>query len=121
MENIIVCGHTHCGACKALYEDLPEDERIEHLRRWLRFAEGTKEQALAMVGIQEKERLYRATERLNVIQQLKNLLTYPLVKEAVEAGDLFIQGWYYHIESGELEYFDPVEHRFVPLETIESQ
>ncbi len=121
VENIIVCGHTHCGACKALYEDLPEDSRIEHLKRWLHYADGSKEQALAMVGTQEKEKLYRATERFNIIQQLKHLLTYPLVKEGVEAGNLFIQGWYYHIESGELEYFDPVEHRFVPLEMIESR
>jgi carbonic anhydrase len=113
VKNIIVCGHTHCGACAALYEENDsEDQDTEHLVRWLQFANSAKMEAVAMIGKQDKEQLLRATERFNVIEQLRHLLTYPVVQKAIEEDSLFIQGWYYHIENGDVEYFDPIEHRF---------
>ncbi len=116
VEDIIVCGHTHCGACKALYEDHEPDEKLEHLDWWLDYARDSKTQALATVGSQDKEKLLRATEQFNIITQIRNLMTYPLIQETLENKGIFIQGWYYHIESGDVEYFDPVEHRFRLLE-----
>lgn len=116
VENIIICGHTDCGACKALYEDLPNAGEIVHISKWLSYAHDARDQALALVGQQDKKALYAATERFNIIEQLKNLMSYPLVKQKVLEGKLFIQGWYYHIDSGDLEFFDPVEHRFKLLE-----
>jgi len=118
VENIIVCGHSHCGACKALYEELPDDASIAHIRRWLEYAQAAKGQALALVGMENKEALLVATEKFNVVEQLKNLMSYPLVKERVLQGELFLQGWYYHIGDGSIEYFDPVTHAFVPIEEM---
>jgi hypothetical protein len=34
----------------------------------------------------------------------------------MEEGDIFVQGWYYHRESGDMEYFTPAEYRFFPVE-----
>ena len=118
VENIVVCGHSRCGACKALYEDLPEDPALRHIGEWLEFAAPAKEQALALVGTGEKEALLAATERFNVIAQLRNLMSYPLVRERVLEGRLFLQGWYYHIADGTVEYFDPVSHAFKPIDEI---
>lgn len=118
VENIIVCGHSHCGACKALYEDLPQESSVAHIGRWLEYAQGAKEQALALVGSEDKKALLVATEKFNVVEQLKHLMTYPLVKERVLEGRLFLQGWYYHIGDGSLEYFDPVIHAFRPIERL---
>ena len=119
VDNIILCGHTDCGACKSLYQDIPEDDiEMTHIKKWLRFGESAKEQALAFVGLQDKKALYAATEKFNVIEQLKNLLTYPAVKRKVAEGKIFVQGWYYHLDNGELEYFDPIEHRFLPVDAV---
>jgi carbonic anhydrase len=38
-----------------------------------------------------------------------------VVLKAIEEDGLLIQGWYYHIENGDIEYFDPIEHRFILL------
>ncbi len=119
VENIIICGHTHCGACKALYEDIPDNNEEIHLKKWLRFGESAKNQALNLVGNGNKEKLLSATEKFNVVEQMKNLLTYPVVTNRVNDNKLFIQGWYYHIEDGALEYFNPVEYRFLPIEESE--
>ena len=117
VDNIIICGHTHCGACKSLYEDIPDDNlEMKNIKKWLNFGTSAKEQALAFVGKDNKDALYRATEKFNVIDQLKNLLTYPAIKRRVTEGNLFIQGWYYHLQNGDVEYFDPLEHRFLPIE-----
>jgi carbonic anhydrase len=113
---IIVCGHTHCGACKSLHQDIPDEPEMLNIKKWLKFGESAKNQALAYVGKEDKEKLYAATEKFNIIDQMKNLLTYPAVKKRVEDGELFIVGWYYHLHNGDLEYFDPIEHRFLPVE-----
>jgi len=73
---------------------------------------------LALVGTGGKEALLAATERFNVIAQLRNLMSYPLVRERVLEGRLFLQGWYYHIADGTVEYFDPVSHAFKPIDEI---
>lgn len=116
VENIIICGHTDCGACKALYSEISDNHEEVHLKKWLRFGEEAKIQALALVGKKDEKSLLAATEKFNIIEQIKNLLTYPAVKRKVEEDTLFVQGWYYHIESGELEYFNPIEHHFMPVE-----
>ncbi|RUM67986.1 MAG: carbonic anhydrase [Sulfurospirillum sp.] len=116
IDNIIVCGHTDCGACKSLHKEIPEDDiEMTNIRKWLKFGDSAKEQAIAFVGNKDPKTLYSATEKFNVIEQIKNLLTYPAVKRKVADGSIFIQGWYYHLHNGELEYFDPIEHRFLPI------
>lgn len=42
------------------------------------------------------------TEQVNIVEQLKNLLTYPFIREKVSQGTLTIGGWYYLIETGEV-------------------
>lgn len=52
------------------------------------FGEGAKNQALGLAGMQDQATLISATEKFNVIEQLKNLLTYPAVKRKVEEGEI---------------------------------
>ncbi len=119
VETIIICGHSHCGACEALYHEIPDNDEEHNLRRWMRHGEEAKEQALALMGDGDKEDLLRATEKFNVIDQLTHLLTYPAVKKRVHNHELHVMGWYYHVESGDLEYFNPLEYRFIPVEDLE--
>ena len=60
----------------------------------------------------------RLTEKLSVVSQIENLLTYPDVKAGVENDTLHIHGWVYDIESGEIEYYDPDEGRFKSLSEL---
>ena len=118
VSNVIVCGHTSCGACKSLHDDIPDNSEMMNIKKWLKFGESAKEQAMAFVGNKDLDVLYSATEKFNIIEQLKNLLTYPAVKRKVQEGEINVFGWYYHLNSGELEHFDPIEHRFLPLENV---
>ncbi|NPA57979.1 MAG: carbonic anhydrase [Aquificae bacterium] len=114
VPDIIVCGHSYCGACESLYMDLPDDEEIIHVKKWLEIDREVKE--LALQTVPEKGRkLFELTERLNVIKQIENLLTYPGVKRRVGEGSLRLHGWYYIIEKGEIQYYDPETNRFYPI------
>ncbi|SFP54079.1 carbonic anhydrase [Hydrogenimonas thermophila] len=116
VDEIIVCGHSDCGACKALYEDhsAHKDEMI-HTIKWLELGQPAKELALKSVPNDNREELLEATEKFSIIYQLQNLLTYPSVKKRVDQGKLHLHGWYYRIDSGEVEYYDPDDKQFYPL------
>ena len=62
----------------------------------------------------EKRRNLR-TELLNVVEQLKHLLSYPFIKERFEKGQIKLYGWYYVIETGDVyDYdFDSKEFRLI--------
>ena len=117
VKHIIVCGHSHCGACKSLYQDLGNSPDLVNVKKWLDLGKRAKEYAL--LAIQDKsdeERLYRATERISIVHQMENLLTFPYVEKKVKNGELQIHGWYHKIEDGTIEYYDGEECSFKPLQ-----
>jgi len=120
VQEIIICGHTHCGACKALYEEITDPELI-HTKHWLKLGENAKNLAIKAIGADaEEERLLRLTEQFSVITQLEHLLTYPSVQRRVRTGEIKIHGWYYDIENGNIDYYDPEHCLFEPLSSLET-
>lgn len=116
VSEIIICGHSHCGAIAALYHP-PCDATMIHTVKWLTLGEKAKAMATAALGeTQPTQELLRATEHFSIITQMEHLLTYPYVKTLVEQGQLFIHGWYYSIETGSIEYYDPKTYQFLPLD-----
>lgn len=115
VSDIIVCGHSHCGAINSLYHDI-KDINLLHVKRWLELGNRAKEYVEAKLckSVPHEQRL-SLTERISVIFQLENLLTYPDVQKRVDEGKLFLRGWYYIIETGELEYFNDKSGEFCPM------
>lgn len=119
VKEIIVCGHSYCGACAALYQKIEDTPETVHTKRWLSLGENAKKSAILSLGRDaEKEKLLRLTEKLSIINQIENLLTYPQVKKRFENGDLHIHGWYYHVENGKIDYYDAEKYDFFPLEAL---
>ena len=115
VSEIIICGHTHCGAIQALYEDI-DNPNLVHTKKWLSLGQKAKDMAMIALGnTQDKEKLLRLTEKLSVITQIENLLTYPSVKEKVDSGEIHIHGWLYEIDTGVIEYYDPEVSKFKAL------
>lgn len=116
VDEVIVCGHSDCGACKALYKDHSAyAEEVPHTIKWLELGMPAKVLAERSVPDGDKAQLQEATEKFSVIFQLQNLLTYPNVRRRVMEGTLFLHGWYYRLDTGEIEYFDPENQEFLPL------
>jgi len=115
VSEIIICGHTHCGAINSLFKEIDNPSLI-HTKNWLSLGSKAKSFSLLALGKDaDKEKLYRLTEKLSVVSQIENLLTYPDVKKAVENDTIHIHGWIYDIENGEIEYYDPDAGKFKSL------
>ncbi len=118
VSEIIICGHTHCGAIASLYSEIDEKPFI-HTKKWLTLGNKAKSLSLLALGKNApKEALLRLTEKLSVVSQIENLLTYPYVKQRLDEGNLHIHGWIYDMASGDIEYYDPDEYAFRSLSEV---
>jgi len=115
VSDIVVCGHTHCGAIAALYKDIKQTPENIHTIKWLELGSEAKKVATLAHGNSGKEILHRYTEQISVVYQIDNLLTYPAVKKRVEEGTLYLHGWHYDIENGGIAYYDDEDFEFKPL------
>ncbi|MCK9924756.1 bifunctional SulP family inorganic anion transporter/carbonic anhydrase [Frankia sp. AgPm24] len=106
---IVVCGHSSCGAMKALLAGSgPLDSA---LAGWLAHAAAslTRTPPPGTEHLAPVERLGRA----NVAQQLENLREQPTVRRALEAGSLRLVGMYFDIADARISVLDQVSGRFV--------
>ena len=115
VSDIIVCGHSHCGAIAALFKDIKQTPDNIHTIKWLELGNEAKKVGLLAYRDADKDTMLRYTERISVVYQLDNLLTYPAVKRKVEEGTLYLHGWHYDIENGHIDYYDDENYEFKAL------
>ena len=114
VKDIIICGHSLCGAMKGLLE--PETvASLPAVSSWLVHAETTRRIVRENYGHLDGDRLVTATVEENVLVQLENLRTLPAVAARLVKGDLHLHGWVYKIETGEMFAYDFSNGQFVPL------
>lgn len=113
IEQIIVCGHSHCGAMKGLLHLNKLQEDMPLVYDWLKHAEGTRRLVKDSYKDHTDEELLEVAVAENVLTQIENLKTYPLVHSRLYQGKLQIYGWVYQIETGEVLAYDPISHTYV--------
>jgi carbonic anhydrase len=114
VQHIIVCGHTMCGAMKAVLE--PEVLRdAPTMRAWLTHAESTRRLVCENYPhLEGGARLTAAVEE-NVLSQIEHLRTHPAVRSRLAKGTLSIHGWVYKLETGEVFQYDAEKVQFAPF------
>ncbi len=118
VTNIVVCGHSNCGGCAALYNSDKEMRQLPHTKKWLELAAPVKkivEEKIAKKIISIEERA-GYTEKMNVVVQISHLMKYPYIRKLVKQGELTVMGWYYDIETGEIYSYDKELKRFIRVE-----
>ncbi|MCX6693251.1 MAG: carbonic anhydrase [Methanomicrobiales archaeon] len=102
VKEIVVCGHAGCGAIRALDKESSD----AYIPLWLNNAVEAKRRVdakrKAPANPQEADQRYREIEEENVRLQLEHLMTYPIVKKAVDSGQIRLQGLYYDLADGTL-------------------
>lgn len=117
IEHIIVCGHSHCGAMKGLLKMSKLEEQMPLVYEWLKQAEATRRLLKDNYGHLSNEEVLPIAIAENVLTQLENLATYPVIRSKLYQGKLALHAWVYNIESGDVFAYDPISHDFVDLET----
>jgi len=117
VENIVVCGHSNCGGCRALFFEDTELEKIPHTKKWIKLFENVKEKILVIAKNNEKQNdIEWLVEQENIIEQMNHLLSYPFIKEKYIKGTMNIYGWYYHIGTGKVYNYNKKNKTFDKIE-----
>lgn len=115
VANIIVCGHSECGAMKAVYSRNP-NLKAPNLDKWLYHA-NTAAFRLAHEGpLNASLKPHDQLSQLNVLVQLEHLMSYPIVREQVAAGALSLGGWWFEIASGSMYAYDRGSRAFAVID-----
>ena len=117
VSDIVVCGHSQCGAMQALLEGVPTPGAMPHLEAWLQVA--TPVRNIIRRGYQhltEGHARVNAAAEENVLFALENLEAYPAVKTRLANGALHLHGWFFNIATAELFAFNPETKQFEPLQ-----
>jgi carbonic anhydrase len=114
IEQVIVCGHSHCGAMKGLLKVESLSQKMPLVYEWLKHAEATRLLVKENYAHFSGEDLLEVTVAENVLNQLVNLQTYPSVRSRLHQRKLTLHGWVYRIETGEVFAYDGVSHEFLP-------
>jgi len=106
VENIVICGHSDCNGCAAIYDD-KKLQNMPSVARWLEQLNEVKNEILnSNSSVDERGWL---TERLCVLPSMENIRTYPQVNEREKNGLLRIYGWHYIIQTGEVYSYENEE------------
>jgi carbonic anhydrase len=115
IRDIIICGHSDCGAMRAALEHRPT-ETAPHLHGWLRHVEPVLRQLtnskLPRIGLEPHNHL----SQLNVLQQIEHLRTYPFIRTRETDGTLRLHGWWFDIADAEVYAYEPDQLRFVLID-----
>ncbi len=114
VPNVIICGHSSCGAMTAILSGNQQLEKLPAVARWLHYADAARD-AIATRSYASDEAKLNALIRENVITQLDNLLTHAPVARAVKDKQLRLHGWVFDIGVGEITTYDASASRFVPI------
>ena len=98
VREIVVLGHAMCGGIHALLNGAPA-EISDFVGQWVRIAEPARARAMTAPPEQRQDICEHEAVRLS----LQNLLTFPWIKSAVDAGELRLNGCFFDIRSGVLE------------------
>lgn len=115
VQHIIVLGHTHCGGIQALMQAAGSNDPDSFIGDWMHLVEGARagvERDMPDAPSQERQ---RSCEQRAILVSLNNLMTFSWVRERVENSTLFLHGWHFDIEQGQLLGYNAVSGAFEPL------
>jgi carbonic anhydrase len=115
VSDIIILGHSECGGIEALMESTDKGDLGEFIGKWVNIAASARDKVLQDLPNAPHDKQARVCEKEAILVSLKNLMTFPWVKERVAKGQLSLHGWYYNIKTGQLRYYNQLTGEFEVL------
>ena len=111
VHDIVVCGHSHCGAMSAVAHRTPL-VNLPALSVWLRHAAPTQRLVEAHYAELTGSRRVMATTQENVLVQLEHLASHPCVQEARAEQRLRLHGWVACVDDGDVFAYEQLQAQF---------
>lgn len=120
VSNIIVCGHSQCGAMDAI-ENRYEEISCPHLSSWLKYGDKAWHKVKEGRILNHSHTTSDQISQINVLEQMENLMTYPLVKERVRDHHLEIHGWWFDIPHAHVYCYEKNVDQFILINQEEAK
>lgn len=118
VSDIVVCGHSQCGAVAALMSD-QRDANMPLLQNWVRLAGPVRDLIDSKYEhLRSPEARLRAAEEENVLFSIERLRSYPSVARKLAEGSLRLHAWFFKIATGELFAYQPEQKQFVSISGV---
>jgi carbonic anhydrase len=114
VSDIIICGHSECGAMQALLGGR-QKVTMPNLKAWLRHGEHALEELQRNKSFAKKFPTHNRLSQLNVLRQMENIKSYPVIQERLASGNLRVHGWWFELAEALVHCFDPHVGEFVEL------
>ncbi|WP_336965102.1 carbonic anhydrase [Sphingobium aquiterrae] len=114
VRDIIVCGHSDCGAMKALVHE-EALVGMPNVAAWLKHSHAAQKVARESYPDMSDHERIRTVSLENVVGQLAHLRTHPSVAAGIARGVIALHGWFVDIHAGVVLGLDGETGRFLPM------
>lgn len=115
VTDVLVCGHSGCGAMRAALAG-PVSDETPHLREWLRHVQPAMQELRSGASLRPDLPEVDQLGQLNVLKQLEHLRSHPLAKAREAEGRLRLHGLWFDIPTAEVTMYVPELKTFVPVD-----
>ncbi len=120
VSNIIICGHSECGAMEALAKGV-DTLSCPHLESWLKYGEESLNKVRNGIVVNPGLSECNQISQVNVLQQMQHICSYPFVKERIEKKKLRVHGWWFDIGHADVYCYEESVNQFVLIDESEAK
>ncbi len=120
VANIIICGHSECGAMIALTQGV-DSSCCSHLKCWLQHGEESLCRLNKGFVIDTSLSKHNQLSQVNVLQQMKHMMSYPFIRERVENKTLQVHGWWFDIAQADVYCYESSINQFILIDEKEAK
>lgn len=120
VSDIIICGHSECGAMQALTKTL-NTQCCPHVQNWLQYGEESLRRVQEGHAIDPTLSLHNQVSQVNVLQQMDHIKSYPFIKKRMDKKELRVHGWWFDIAQAEVYCYDEDKKEFVLIGLNENE
>lgn len=120
VSDIIVCGHSECGAMQALLHGV-DRKCCSHLDSWLQYGKEALDKVKKGMKINPGLSEHNQLSQVNVLQQMEHIKSYPFIQERMARKELRVHGWWFDIAYADVYCYEQEQNRFVLIDDIEAE
>lgn len=120
VSDIIVCGHSECGAMQALARGV-DTLCCPHLESWLKYGEESLNKVRKGFIINPSLSEYNQISQVNVLQQMQHVSSYAFIRNRLEKKQLRVHGWWFDIAQADVYCYEQDLHQFVLIDEKEAK
>lgn len=102
VSQLVVLGHSNCAGVRALYERKVDEPAFEFIGPWVEMMGSARDKVASKFNHEYSPDAHQCCAEECLKNSVKNLLTFPFIKDMVAAGQLSIFAWMFHVENGRL-------------------